>query len=203
MRQSSTEAVSRRGLLRVGIVGLGLVVAAPLAAAGALSTAGSTVPLGPAGEGVVPGAAVPIDVERLLANPNLAITGWATNDLRAGIVDPRIVDLLAAMADHWPLYVLMFKSGHSYCIGGSSDPACPGTRPSNHSFGRAVDIMSIGGQPVSPRNPNARDAVLWLLAQPAPYRPGEIGSPFHEFDPLPGAYSDAAHQNHLHIGFNR
>jgi hypothetical protein len=131
----------------------------------------------------------------------VTITGWAAADLRRGWVDGRLVGTLNAMADRWALDLLAFKSGASMCIDGSNRSGCPGSKVSNHYFGRAVDVMAIGGRPVSPTNTVAYTALRWLLELPLPWRPGELGNPWPEFDPLPGVYSDANHRNHFHIGF--
>ena len=51
-----------------------------------------------------------------------------------------------------------------------------------------------------PRQPaRARGGVRAARARPATYRPDEIGSPFAITGP--GYFTDAAHQNHIHIGF--
>jgi hypothetical protein len=71
---------------------------------------------------------------------------------------------------------------------------------SNHYYGRAVDIATVDGRPVGPGNIAARQLAVALSRLDPRLRPSEIGSPWQ----LPGAsyFSDAAHQNHLHIGFD-
>ena len=87
----------------------------------------------------------------------------------------------------------MVRTGHSELVAGTG-------RVSNHWFGRAVDVVEVDGEAVSAANASARHAVEELLAAPAPLRPDEVGSPFPDFD-APGAFSDSAHHDHLHIGF--
>ena len=117
--------------------------------------------------------------------------------MRAGRVDPRVLACLLALAERFSLAGIgPFVTGHSYYVAGTN-------RPSNHAFGRAVDIGTIDGQFVSPANPAARQAALALGSLPAPLRPDEIGSPFADLSRLPGFFSDAGHQDHIHLGFDQ
>ena len=70
---------------------------------------------------------------------------------------------------------------------------------SNHHFGRGVDIAAIDGEIVGPGSPLAREVASELSSLNPDIRPNEIGSPFAINGP--GYFTDAAHQNHLHIGF--
>jgi hypothetical protein len=106
-------------------------------------------------------------------------------------VDPRITALLAASP--WDLHVGVLITGHKFFVHGTD-------RMSNHIPGRAVDITKVGGQPVSASNEAARQFVQWLTTYTP--RPDEVGSPFTEFAPLPGFFTDADHQNHIHAGYD-
>ncbi len=135
----------------------------------------------------------------VLSNPNIELRpeAEAEADLKAGRVDPRVLAVLLALSERFSLAgVGPFISGHSYYVAGTN-------RPSNHAFGRAVDIGAIDGEPVSALNNAARAAVLALASLPAPLRPDEIGSPFADLSSLPGLFSDADHQDHLHLGFDQ
>jgi hypothetical protein len=133
----------------------------------------------------------------VLANPNIALRPEAEADVRAGRVDPRVLAVLLALSERFTLAgVGPFLSGHSYYVAGTN-------RPSNHSFGRAVDIGAIDGVPVSPANGAARQAALALASLPAPLRPDELGTPFAELSGLPGLFSDDDHQDHIHLGYDR
>jgi Transglycosylase SLT domain len=135
--------------------------------------------------------------QAVLASPNIELRPEAESDVRAGRVDPHVLAALLALAQRFPLAgVGPLVSGHSYYVAGTN-------RPSNHAFGRAVDIGTINGELVSPANGAARQAALALASLPAPLRPDEIGSPFAELENLPGVFSDAAHQDHLHLGYER
>ena len=62
-----------------------------------------------------------------------------------------------------------------------------------------MDIAAIDGETVSPGSPLAREVASELSSLDPKIRPNEIGSPFAISGP--GYFTDAAHQNHLHIGF--
>jgi hypothetical protein len=135
--------------------------------------------------------------EAVLANPRIELRPEAEADVTAGRVDPRVLAVLLALSERFSLTgVGPFVTGHSYYVAGTN-------RPSNHTFGRAVDIGRIDGEPVSPANGTAREATLALASLPAPLRPDEIGTPFPELSGLPGVFSDDDHQDHLHLGYDR
>ena len=118
----------------------------------------------------------PRSPQAVLSNPNIELRPEAEADVRAGRVDPRVLAALLALAERFSLAgVGPFVSGHSYYVAGTN-------RPSNHAFGRAVDIGTINGELVSPANGAARQAALALASLPAPLRPDEIGSPFAELE---------------------
>ena len=70
---------------------------------------------------------------------------------------------------------------------------------SNHTYGRGLDIASIDGEIVGPGSALAREVASELSEFPASIRGDEIGSPFAISGP--GYFTDAAHQNHIHVGF--
>lgn len=131
-------------------------------------------------------------VARLVADARITLSGNARADLVAGRIDPRLEAVLLQMAEQAPIGVGVMQTGHPYLtVNGSV---------SNHSFGRAVDIVSVGGAPVSPSNTAAR-AMAEALAGLAPeIRPTEIGSPWAIGGPA--YFTDGDHQDHLHVGFD-
>jgi hypothetical protein len=150
------------------------------------STYGVSVPIAGAAlaSQVVPGA--------LLRNSNVILTGNARFDLETGVVDQRLIALLEALASRWEIGISVFKTGHSmYTASGSI---------SLHYSGRAADIYIVSGAAVSGSNYDARGLVEWVNSLSGPGRPSEIGSPF----PVrgPGAWTDVAHADHVHIGFD-
>jgi hypothetical protein len=140
-----------------------------------------------------PGVAFASEVvpSALVRNPNVILSGNAQYDVQLGVVDERLVALLEAIASRWRIGVSVFKAGHSkFTTLGSV---------SLHYSGRAADIYAVDGVPVSDSNGEARFLVEWLNSLSGPGRPSEIGSPFSVQGE--GAWTDPAHDDHIHIGF--
>lgn len=132
----------------------------------------------------------------LLAHPNVGLRPEAAADVRAGRVDARLLAALLALAEEFRLgSVGPFATGHGEFVAGTN-------RRSNHFFGRAVDIGAINGQPVSRLNGAAEAAARATAKLPPELRPDEVGTPFAELDRLPGFFSDDAHADHLHLGYD-
>jgi hypothetical protein len=136
------------------------------------------------------------DVQALLDNPKLTLTENARYDLLQGVVDARVVAVLHLLLQSYTVHVSVFKTGHSLYVRGTD-------KVSNHIGGRAVDIFALNGEAVSASNSAARAVVAWLATGQGPLRPDELGSPFAEFEGLPGAFTNADHMDHIHIGWNR
>jgi hypothetical protein len=124
----------------------------------------------------------------VLGHPRIGLRPPAEADIRAGLVDQRVLRLLlVAATSHRLSSVGPMVSGHGYFVGGTD-------RPSNHAFGRAVDIPVVDGRPVSKDNEAALD-VIALVGHDA----DEVGSPWP--DPLDGPRTfDEGHADHLHFG---
>lgn len=134
--------------------------------------------------------------QAVLSGATIDLRPEAEADVRAGRVDLRVLTVLLALGQRFSLGDIgPFVTGHSYYVR-SSD------RPSNHAFGRAVDIGAIDGVPISVSSEAARQATLALASLPAALRPDEVGSPFTEFAALSGFFSDADHVDHIHLGFD-
>lgn len=143
-----------------------------------------------------------VDATGLVGHPNLTLTERAAADLSSGLVDPRVVALLARLVERHQLAVSVFKTGHSKCVGGGDYPGCS---VSNHFHGRAVDIWMVDGARVSAGNPAAHQLVYGLVMMDAgdPLKPAEVGSPFAAYDPLPVFFTDGDHLAHVHIGYEQ
>jgi hypothetical protein len=128
----------------------------------------------------------------LVGNPNVILTADSRSDLESGVVDQRLAALLEALASQWEIGISVFKTGHSMFTASGS--------VSLHYSGRAADIYIVNGVAVSDSNHDARTLVEWVNSLTGPGRPSEIGSPF----PVrgPGAWTDAAHDDHVHVGFD-
>jgi len=187
---------SRAGRVAAAAAALACITAAPVAAA--LIPAALVAPLPAAGAATSGGGAGrwpadPVATAMLLADARVRLSTAARADIGAGTVDGRVVDVLALLARNHSLAVSVVRTGHNEFVAGTG-------RISNHFFGRAVDVIAIDGEAVSAASAPARVAVHELLAAPDPLRPAELGCPFPDVA-APGAFSDAAHRDHLHIGF--
>ena len=129
----------------------------------------------------------------ILENPNITLTELARQDVAAGVIDHRVLQVLEALSQRFQISVSVLKSGHSPYVSGT-------TSYSNHYFGRAVDIYAVNGVNVSPFNLHARQLSLLLNQFPEQLRPSEVGSPFYDIV-YPGAFSDSDHRDHIHVGF--
>ncbi len=130
----------------------------------------------------------------LLRNPRVVLTPNARADLEAGIVDQRLVSLLAWVAERHTISITVFKTGHSkYTQSGSV---------SNHYYGRGADIFIVDGSPVSVTTGPAHRVVLELAGLRGALRPTELGHPFGAVG-FPGGFTDADHRDHVHIGFDQ
>lgn len=129
----------------------------------------------------------------LLRNPRVVLTPNARADLEAGAVDPKLVSLLAWVAERHTISITVFKTGHSkYTRSGNI---------SLHFSGSAADIFFVDGAPVSAHNGSAEALVLHVARVQGTLRPSELGHPFGAVG-FPGGFTDADHRDHLHIGFD-
>jgi hypothetical protein len=107
-------------------------------------------------------------------------------------LDRRVRALLVAAAGRYRIRVSCLRTGHSWFVKGTR-------RVSNHSVWRGIDVDQVDGHPVSRSNPAAHRLALWIGRGRAGVQPSEVGSPWR-FGVRPW-FSDAAHQDHLHVGF--
>lgn len=136
-------------------------------------------------------------VQDVLSNPRITLTRNARRDLEQGLVDERVIALLAEIGRRHDFSVSVLRSGHSRCVGGSEYAGCS---VSNHFFGRGADIYKVDGKLVTSSNESARELTLWLSSVEKANRPTEIGSPFSDLTAGP-LFTDESHDDHIHIGF--
>ncbi len=143
------------------------------------------------GEEVGTGGAPDPEALALLNNKNVVLDDVGVADIKAGRIDPRVVAVLTKLSSEHKVTVSCMCSDHSKMTAGGSI--------SNHFYGRGLDIAAIDGETVGPGSTIAREVASELSSLDPNYRPNEIGSPWA----ISGAgyFTDAAHQNHLHIGF--
>ena len=144
----------------------------------------------------------------LLAHHGFAASPAATADLRSGLVDNRLVAILYALADQYPIHVSVVRTGHYECVGGGSLALNGGCSQSHHWHWRAADVTVVAGGAVNDSNDAAYRLVEAMSLLPIaaghsliadPARPVQVGSPWAEFDPLDGFFNDSGHEDHLHI----
>jgi hypothetical protein len=138
------------------------------------------------------GGPVTPETEALLHNPNVSLDASGLSDFQEGKMDPRLVSVLTELSHQHKLVISATISDHSKLTTGGS--------VSNHYYGRAFDIASIDGQPVNASNEVAKKIALELSQLDPSIRPSEIGSPWALSGPA--YFTDAEHQNHLHIGYD-
>jgi cell wall-associated NlpC family hydrolase len=163
------------------------------AAAGAPPAAASP-PIDPkqfGGEGTGTGGPPSAEALALLDNKNIVLDSVGIADIKAGRIDPRVIGVLTKLSSEHKITVSCMCSDHSKFTAGGS--------VSNHFFGRGVDIAAIDGETVGPGSAIAREVASELSSLDPNIRPNEIGSPWAISGP--GYFTDAAHQNHLHLGF--
>jgi hypothetical protein len=131
----------------------------------------------------------------VLSNPRIHLSSYAAGDVAAGRIDPRVLEVLLVLAERFDLgSVGPLITGHSYYIAGT-------TTPSNHAFGRAVDISVIDGQAVSIYNPVAREAMQMVLRLQPSLVPDELGGPWLLCQPGVCTFT-RDHHDHIHIGWD-
>jgi hypothetical protein len=131
----------------------------------------------------------------VLTDPRIGLRPEARGDVAAGRIDPRVLQVLLFLAErHHLSSVGPLITGHSYYVRGT-------TRPSNHAFGRAVDIPVIDGVPVSVANPAALDAMEMVLTLSPPLLPDELGGPWLLHNPSVRTFTKD-HGDHIHIGWD-
>lgn len=142
---------------------------------------------------VIPDGVALASSRDLLRNPRVVLTPHARADLEAGAVHSRLVSLLSWIADRHTISITVFKSGHSkYTRSGNV---------SLHYYGRAADIFFVDGEPVSSRSTAAGMLTKELAGIAGSLRPTELGHPFGAIG-FPGGFTDADHDDHIHIGFD-
>ncbi|QIN80170.1 hypothetical protein GBA65_18470 [Rubrobacter marinus] len=158
------------------------------------------------------------EVRALLEDPNFGASPAAVEDLRAGIVDERVVVALRAITAEHRICVDAFKEGHYFLPGVEDGPLIPegygeaGGLPNTHYHGRAADIWDVDGKPVegNGNDPDVRD-VGWILAGlQRDERPDQIIGPpgwteALDRSPEEGWILDRdqteLHRDHIHLGF--
>jgi hypothetical protein len=148
-----------------------------------------------------PSAAAPVpdpaaSVREVLGNPRIQLTGVQRVDLASGLIDSRVVQLLALIGRSHALVVTALRSNHSYYTDLGN--------VSNHALGRAADIGAVDGEICTgTRAGSCGRLAVALGALSGPHDPTEL---IYCFDPdgptSPNGFARTDHCNHVHFGFD-
>jgi hypothetical protein len=174
-------------------------------------------PCTPGREGVAEG--VSGAAKELLETRNFEASPKAIGDLKAGIVDERLVTTLQAITEQHRVCVNAFKEGHYFLPGVLDGPLIPDSYPdaglpNTHYYGRAVDIRRVDGKPVrgNGTDPDVLDIGEFISRIPPQERPDQIIGPESWVKAL-GRSSEEGwilnedelehHKDHIHLGYIR
>jgi hypothetical protein len=129
--------------------------------------------------------------KRVLDNPNIVLPDSARWDIHRGNVDTALLQALARAAAKRKLSLAVIQSGHPRTVWATS-------RPSAHSAGAAADIFAVAGRPViAQREPGSEAyALAEELVAGGAY---QLGSPWVLGSGGAQSFTDAVHQDHIHL----
>ena len=159
-------------------------------------------------------------VRKLLDDPDFGASEEAAGDLRAGIVDGRLVDALRTVTREHEICVDVFKEGHYFLPGVEDGPVIPegygeaGGLPNTHFFGRAADVWYVDGKPVEGNgtDPDVLDVGRTLAGLSPRERPDQIIGPEPWTRRLGLSYEEGwvtapdqlrLHADHIHLGYTK
>jgi hypothetical protein len=175
-------------------------------------------PCTPGREGAAEG--VSGEAKELLETRNFEASPKAIGDLKAGVVDERLVAALQAITEEHRICVDAFKEGHYFLPGVPDGPFIPegygdaGGLPNSHYYGRAVDVRRVNGKPIrgNGTDPDVQDIGEIISGIPPQQRPDQIIGPESWAKTL-GRSSEEGwildedqlklHEDHIHIGYIR
>lgn len=129
----------------------------------------------------------------VVEDPRILMADSARWDIYRGEISPTLLALMAEIADRAPYEVTVLSSGHPFFVYATN-------RQSLHTRGRAVDIFSVDGVPVSADH--ATDSTIYELVQWLHQHPNvrSVGSPWDIDGPGGRSFTDEVHLDHIHIG---
>jgi hypothetical protein len=128
---------------------------------------------------------------RVLDNPRIVLPDSARWDLYQDTIDPTLLTALANAANDHKLSIAVLRSGHPPNVWGT-------TRPSAHSAGFAADIYAVDGRPVISQR-QLETAAYDLASQLFARGPSQLGSPWVFGSGGSLSFTDAVHQDHIHL----
>ena len=158
------------------------------------------------------------ETKQLLEDPNFEATPAAARDLRAGVVDSRLVATLQTVAEEHRVCVVAFKEGHRFLPGVEDGPLIPegygeaGGLLNTHYYGRAADIREVNGESIrnNGNDPDVLSIGEALAGLPPDQRPDQIIGPPDWTETLDPSREEGwildedqleLHKDHLHIGY--
>ena len=135
-------------------------------------------------------------VRHVLENRHIEVYGCGRRDIRAGIVDRRVLAMLAFLAaGGLEPTVTSLRCGHSYYTKGGS--------VSHHSSGNAADIAKINGIPIiGHQGPGSITdiTVRRLLTLQGTMKPAQLIT-LMTYEGTDNTYAMGDHADHIHVGF--
>jgi hypothetical protein len=135
-------------------------------------------------------------IERVLADPRVEIYECGRRDIRAGVVDRRVLATLEFLvASGFNPTVTSLECGHSYLTTSGN--------VSEHTTGSAVDIAAINGIPIlgnQGKGSITELAIQRLMTLQGTMRPHQIIS-LMTFEGADNTLAMADHADHIHVGF--
>src|ERR687893_2483834 len=158
------------------------------------------------------------EARELLESHNFEASRKAIGDLKAGIVDERLVTTLQAITEEHRVCVDAFKEGHYFLPGVPDGPLIPdsygdsGGLPNSHYYGRAVDVRRVNGKSVSGNgtDPDVLDIGGIISRVPPQERPDQKNGPqnwgeglrrLREEGGVFGEEQLERHEDHIHLGY--
>lgn len=141
-------------------------------------------------------ASIEVSVEAVLRNPRITLSPVQRADLARGLVDSRVVALLAWIGSRHAIVVTALRSDHSYLTVEGN--------PSNHAFGRAIDVGAVDGESCTGTRRGSCGLLALELAQiQGPLHLTELIYCFDPDGPASGdAIAKADHCDHIHAGYD-
>jgi hypothetical protein len=129
-------------------------------------------------------------------DPRIEMPDSARLDILSGLVSPKLLGVMAELADHTSYSVVVLATGHPHNVFDTD-------RQSDHTKGRAVDIRAIGDRLViDDRAPDSATAAIveWLFNHPDVL---QVGSPWDlDGEAARRSFTNEVHQDHIHLAVN-
>lgn len=115
-------------------------------------------------------------------------------DILAGLVSPKLLEVMAELADHTDYAVTVLATGHPHNVFDTD-------RQSHHTVGRAVDVYRIGTEFVIDGrldpDSDTYDAARWMFEHPDVV---QVGSPWDlDGSDSSRSFTNEVHQDHIHL----